>query len=87
MQPVIDILLFRRMIAPTLLQVMFWAGIGGTIYGAWVLIQLGHWAWWMALIFGMLGTRVLFEILILAFRSYERQCEIRDLLAAREGKR
>lgn len=76
----IDILLFRQMIAPVILQILFWAGIGGTIYGTYVLIQLGHWAWWIALNFGVLTTRVLFEFGILAFRSYERLSDIRDLL-------
>ncbi len=77
----VDILLFRRMVAPVILQVLFWAGIGGTLYGAWVLFSLGHWAWWIALIFGSLATRVLFETAILAFRAYERLGEIRDALA------
>ena len=43
--------------------------------------SLGHWAWWIALIFGSLATRVLFETAILAFRAYERLGEIRDALA------
>jgi len=80
MKRLIDVLLFRQMIAPVILQLLFWAGIGGTIYGTYVLVQLDHWAWWMALIFGTLTTRVLFEFGILTFRSYERLCEIRDLL-------
>ncbi len=86
MKTLADVLLFRRMIAPVLLQVLFWAGIGGTVYGAYVLIQLGHWAWWIALIFGVLATRVMFEAGILAFRSYERLCEIRDLLQDGSGR-
>jgi len=80
MTRLIDVLLFRQMIAPVILQVLFWAGIGGTIYGTYVLFQLGHWTWWIALIFGTLTTRVLFEFGILTFRSYERLSEIRDLL-------
>jgi len=80
MARLIDVLLFRQMIAPVILQILFWAGISGTIYGTYVLLQLGHWAWWIALIFGTLTTRVLFEFGILTFRSYERLCEIRDLL-------
>ncbi len=75
-----DVLLFRQMVAPAILQLLFWAGIGGTIYGTYVLVHLDHWAWWMALVFGILTTRVIFEFGILTFRSYERLCEIRDLL-------
>ncbi len=77
-----QILTFRRMVAPVVLQVLFWAGIGGTVYGAYVLVQLGHWAWWMALVFGVLGTRVLFEGAILLFRTYDRLGDIRDALQA-----
>ena len=80
MKPIVDIVLFRRMVAPVVLQVLFWGGICGTLYGAWVLFSLGHWAWWIALIFGSLVTRVLFETAILAFRAYERLGEIRDAL-------
>ena len=81
-----DFLSFQHMVAPVLLQVLFWAGIGGTFYGTWVLVQLGNWAWWLALIFGMLGTRVLFEIAILAFRVLDRLTEIRDLLAVEKDQ-
>ena len=77
-----QILTFRRMIAPVILQILFWAGIGGTLYGTYVLIRLGHWAWWMALIFGVLGTRVIFEGAILMFRTYDRLGEIKDALDA-----
>ena len=80
MERLINVLLFRQMIAPVILQILFWAGIGGTMYGTYVLVQLHQWAWWMALVFGTLTTRVLFEFGILTFRSYERLGEIRDLL-------
>ena len=75
-----QILTFRRMIAPIVLQILFWAGIGGTLYGTYVLIHLGHWAWWMALILGTLVTRVIFESAILLFRTYDRLGEIQDAL-------
>ncbi len=71
-----DILTFRRMIAPVVLQILFWAGIGGTFCGSYVLYSMGNWAWPLPLIFGTLFTRVLFETLILAFRAYDRQCDI-----------
>jgi len=80
MRSLIDILTFQRMIAPILLQILFWAGVGGTIYGSYVLVQLGHWAWWIALICGLAGTRVLFEAAILAYRSFDRLGEILDEL-------
>jgi hypothetical protein len=75
-----DIVTFRKMISPDLLQLLFWGGIGGTFYGTYVLIKLEHWAWWIALIFGCLVTRVIFERLILAFRTYDRISEIAGYL-------
>ena len=84
MSVVLDVLLFRRMIAPALLQILFWAGVGGCVYGAYVLLQFGHWAWWLPLTAGVLATRVLFEIAMLSFRVFERLGEIRDILARSE---
>jgi hypothetical protein len=71
-----DFLTFRMMVSPVALQVLFWAGIGGTFYGAYLLFTLDHWAWWMALVFGSLLTRVIFEFAMLSFRSYDRLGEI-----------
>ena len=80
MRDVSDILLFRRMLAPALLQVLFWLAIGGNLYGSYVLVQLGNWAWWTPLVFGTLMTRVIFEFAIIAFRSYERLDRIAGIL-------
>ena len=80
MSELIRILSFRRMISPLLLQILFWGGIGGVLYGTWALIRLEHWAWWMALVFGTLLTRVIFERAILSFQSYDRLNEIAALL-------
>lgn len=76
MQELFDILRFRTMVAPYILEALFWAGIGGTLYGSWWLFQHDHWLWWVALIFGSLVTRVVFEFGLLAFRSYDRLMEI-----------
>lgn len=78
------ILSFQKMHSPLLLQLLFWGGIGGVFYGTWVLVKLEHWAWWMALVFGTLLTRVIFERAILAFRSYDRLDEIAALLRERK---
>lgn len=64
------------MVSPVLLQFLFWAGIAGVLYGTWVLISLEHWAWWIALVFGTLLVRVVFERAILSFRMYDRLDEI-----------
>ena len=45
-----------------------------------MLYQLDQWAWPLALVFGTLAVRVIFEIALLSFRIYERLGEIRDRL-------
>jgi hypothetical protein len=60
---------------------LFWAGIAGTLYGSYWLFSHDHWAWWVALVFGTLLTRIVFEFALLAFRSYDRLVEIRDALS------
>lgn len=80
MKQIWEILTFRKMISPVILQILFWAGIGGTLYGSYVLYIMGNWAWPFPLILGPLVIRVLFESWMLAFRSYDRLGEIRDSL-------
>jgi len=75
------------MISPVLLQILFWAGIGGVFYGTYTLIKLEQWAWWIALVFGILFVRVLFERAILSFRSYDRLDEMSSLLKTLESER
>jgi len=82
---VVNVLRFRKMVAPYVLEILFWTGIAGTLYGAWWLFTHDHWAWWLALVFGILVTRVIFEFALLAFRSYDRLVEIRDAVE-RSGK-
>ena len=70
------ILAFEKMISPLLLQVLFWAGMGGVICGTHLLVKLDHWAWWMPLLFGSLLTRVIFERAMLSFPTHARLVEI-----------
>lgn len=76
MSNVLQILSFQKMISPVLLQILFWGGIGGVLYGTYVLLKLEQWAWWVALVFGSLLVRVIFGRAILSFRSYDRLNEI-----------
>ena len=80
MGTLIDLLRFRKLIAPYILEVLFWAGIAGTFYGSYWLFMHDHWVWWIALVFGVLLTRLIFEFALLAFRSYDRLVEIRNAL-------
>ncbi len=75
-----EILTFRRMIAPAILQILFWGAISGVLYGAWVLWQMDNRAWPLPLVFGTLCVRLIFELAILRFRGYDRLGEIRDEL-------
>ena len=74
------------MVAPYILEILFWAGMAGTLYGSWWLFAHDHWAWWIALVFGTLVNRVIFEFALLAFRTYDRLGEIRDKLAAGDAR-
>lgn len=83
MSALVDIFRFRKMIAPTILEILFWCGVAGTLYGAHWLFTHDNWAWWIALVFGLLVTRLIFEFVLLAFRSYDRLVEIRDAVSER----
>jgi hypothetical protein len=86
MKPLIDFLAFRSFLSPKLLQALFWAGIGGTLYGSIWLFVHDNWAWIMALVFGTIGTRLIFENMLLRFKSYEALRDIRDHLIETTAK-
>ena len=68
----LDLLLFRKMIAPTLLQFLFWPAVGASVYYSLQLILNGNPIGWVPLVVGTLFVRVVFELWILLFRIYER---------------
>lgn len=78
MHNVIEYIQFKKFIMPYALQLLFWAGICGTLYGTWWLYMHDNWAWSMALIFGTLLTRLIFENFILRYQTYLCLKEIRD---------
>ena len=75
-----DYLGFREFVTPYALQVLFWAGIGGVLYGTWWLYTHDNWAWIVALVFGTLMTRLIFENLILKYQTYLCLRDIRSKL-------
>lgn len=79
-----DYLLFKKFIMPAALQLLFWTGIGGTLYGTWWLYTHDNWAWIMSLVFGTLMTRLLFESFILRYQTYICLNEIREKLNDRQ---
>jgi len=82
-----DFLRFRRMVTPTIIQVLFWIGIalcviwgigaiiGGIVAdrGGGMLVLFGL----LELVLGPLFVRVYCEILILMFRMYDALTEIK----------
>ena len=75
-----DYLLFSKLIMPYALQVLFWAGIGGTLYGTWWLYTHDNWAWIPALVLGTLLTRLIFESFMLRYQAYLCLQDIRSKL-------
>ena len=71
-----DYLAFRKFIMPAALQILFWSGIAGTLYGTWWLYSHDNWAWLPALMFGCLITRLIFEGFILKYQVYIQLNEI-----------
>ena len=80
MVELVDVLRFRKMVAPYILEFLFWVAIAGNIYGAGWLFARGHWAWWIALLCGTLVIRLIFELGLLAFRQYDCLVDIRRAL-------
>lgn len=72
-----ELLLFERLIMPYALHLLFWSAIGGNLYGAWWLYTHGNWAWMMAISFGPLVTRLIFESLIIRYKAYTCLQDIR----------
>lgn len=79
-----DIILFRRFLMPIVLQVLFWAGIGGVLYGTWWLYIHENWAWIMSLVFGIPVTRLIFESLIIRYQTYQHIKKISERLNINE---
>lgn len=82
MRKLLDYLLFKRFIMPIALQILFWAGIAGTLYGSWWLYTHDNWAWIMALVFGPILTRLIFEGYILRYQTYLCLTEINQKVQA-----
>ena len=80
MVELVNVLRFRTMVAPYILEFLFWVALAGNIYGAGWLLAHDHWAWWIALVCGTLIIRLIFELGLLAFRQYACLADIRKAL-------
>ena len=81
----LDFVTFRRMIAPVLLQIMFWpAAFASVYYSVWLILE-GNSIGWIPLIAGTLFMRVVFEVTILFFRILEELSDIHVAVEADES--
>ena len=80
MQVLKEYLKFDRLIMPYALQLLFWVGIGGTLFGSWWLFVNDNWAWVTSITFGPVLTRLIFESLIIRYKTYVYLIEIRNAL-------
>ena len=90
-----DFISFRKMITPTIIQVLFWIGVAGSVifglfmignsfgrYGGGFLFLYGL----LVIIIGPILTRIYCELLILFFRMYGTLLEIKKSLASAKAK-
>jgi len=75
-----QILKFEKMVSPWLLQLLFWPAAAASIFYSSRLIFNGNAIGWVPLIVGTLFVRIVFESLILRFRTYEKLQRIERLL-------
>ena len=73
-----DFLSFRRMVSPTIIQVLFWIGVVATILAGLSMIANRQPAGWLVLVMGPLFVRIVSEMLILFFRINETLTDIRN---------
>lgn len=79
-----DLLTFRRMLAPVIIQIFFWiASIFLVIIAFWEMFHQGFWRGFWVLILGPLSIRIVAEIIILLFRINETLTEIRNTMAGK----
>lgn len=86
-----DYLKFRKMITPTIIQILFWVGVAGAVLGALVMMGMsfGRYGGGAAqflgglvfLVVGPVMVRIYCELLILFFRMNETLTEIKNGLA------
>jgi len=86
-----DFLKFRKMITPTIIQILFWVGVAGAVIGALVMMGMsfGRYGGGAAqflgglvfLVVGPVMVRIYCELLILIFRMNETLTEIKNGLA------
>ena len=76
-----EFITFRRMLGPFILQLLFWAlAVGVVVFGMHDIDPARPVLGWLLIILTVLGLRLLFEVVLLAFRMYDRLGEIKTVL-------
>jgi len=76
-----EFITFRRMLGPFILQLLFWAlAVGVVVFGMRDIDPEKPVLGWLLIILTVLGLRLLFEVVLLAFRMYDRLGEIKTVL-------
>lgn len=76
-----EYLTFRKMITPTIIQILFWLGIAAVVISAFATMfsaQGGVIQGLLLLVFGVIGWRVYCELIIVFFQMNRSLQEIRD---------
>ena len=82
---------FRKMITPTIIQILFWIGCGASVLGGLFLLFAGATSSFgggfmvlqglLMIVLGPIAVRIYCELLILAFKIYDALVGIREDLA------
>ena len=75
-----EFLTFKRMIGPFVLQILFWVCAVMIAVVALRMIDQGRPGAWIGLVGGLIGLRVLFEMVLVFFRIHNRLTDIHNTL-------
>ena len=75
-----DFLTFKRMMGPFVLQILFWVCAAMLAVVALRMADQGRPGVWFALAGGLIGLRVLFEMILVFFRIHNRLTDIHNTL-------
>lgn len=82
-----ELLQFKRMLTPALIQVVFWIGLVYVLFAAfWAMFHMTFIKGLWLLIFGPILLRIICEIFIVIFRVNENVVEIKTLLSSEKSK-
>ena len=77
---IMDFLTFKRMMGPFVLQILFWICAAMLLVVAFRMADQGRTGVWFVLAGGLIGLRVLFEMILVFFRIHNRLTDIHNTL-------